>query len=212
MANPAASDDFAVKFSNWLSGLPGDAESFLDESVTMAQPIQWATLTPREKVVASGVATALRALIGGKALSCIRRHLEKLNGFEVWRLLYREYEPDTATRKVGLLERVMDDQPAPGMDFGDWFLRWLDLVGECEKARGCMIDDAIKVAVMLKRSPKELRDHLVLESPQLANVEFKFPVMRELIQHWCLSRRVFFRQKSTIKVAAGSVLLREIQM
>ena len=82
----------------------------------------------------------------------------------MWRLLYREYKPDTATRKVGLLERVMDDQPAPGMDFGDWFLRWLDLVGECEKARGRMIDDDIKVAVMLKRSSKELRDHLVLES------------------------------------------------
>ena len=110
----------------------------------MAQPIQWATLTPREKVVARGVATALRALIGGKALSCIRHHPEKLNGFEMWRLLYREYKPDTATRKVGLLERVMDDQPAPGMDFGDWFLRWLDLVGECEKARGRMIDDDMK--------------------------------------------------------------------
>ena len=127
------------------------------------------------------------------------------------RLLYTEYKPDIPTSKVGLLERVMDDQPAPGMDFEDWFLRWLDLVGECEKARGRMIDDDIKVAVMLKRSPKELRDHLVLESPQLANVEFKFPVMRELIQHWCPSRRVFFPQKPPMEVAAGSVLLREIQ-
>ena len=163
---PSGFGDFAFKFSNWLSGLPGDAERFLEESVTMAQPIQWATLTPREKVVARGVATALRALIGGKALSCIRQHPEKLNGFEMWRLLYREYKPETATRKVGLLERVMDDQPAPGMDFGDWFFRWLDLVGECEKAHCRMIDDDIKVAVMLNRSPKELRDHLVLENPQ----------------------------------------------
>ena len=146
---PSSFDDFAFKFSNWLSGLPGDAERFLEESVTMAQQIQWATLTPREKVVARRVATALRAL------SCIR-HPEKLNGFEMWRLRYREYKPDTATRKVGLLERVMDDQPAPGMDFGDWFLRWLDLFGECEKARGRMIDDDINVAVMLKRSPRSL--------------------------------------------------------
>ena len=66
----------------------------------------------------------------------------------------------------------MDDQPAPRVDNSVWFLRWLDLVGECEQARGRMIDDD-KVAVMLKRSPKELRDHLVLESPQLANVEHK---------------------------------------
>ena len=156
-----------------------------------------------------GQGRALRALIGGKALSCIRHHPEKLNGFEMWRLLYREYKPDTATRKVGLLERVMDDQPAPGMDFGDWFLRWLDLVGECEKARGRMIDDDIKVAVMLKRSPKELGDHLVLESPQLAIVEFKFPVMRELIQHWCQSRRVFFPQNRQWKFAAVSTAARD---
>ena len=110
--------------------------------MTVAQPIQWVTLTAREKVVARGVATGL---IGGKALSCIRHHPEKLNGFEMWRLLYREYKPDTATRKVFLLERVTDDQPAPRMDFGDWFLRLLDLVGECEQACGRMIDDDISV-------------------------------------------------------------------
>ena len=113
----SGSDDFAFKFSNWLSGLPGDAESLLGESVTMAQPIQWATLSAREKVVARGVATALWGLIGGKALSCIRHHPERQNGFKMWRLLYREYKLDTATRQVGLLERVLDDQPAPGMDF-----------------------------------------------------------------------------------------------
>ena len=62
---------------------------------------------------------------------------------------------------------------------------------------------------MLKRSPKELRDHLVLESPQLENVEFKFPVMRELIQHWCQSRRVFFPQKQPMEVAAVSTAARE---
>ena len=76
----------------------------------------------------------------------------------MWRLLYREYKPDAATSKVGLLEKVMDDQPAPGMDFGDWFLRWLDLVGECEKARGRMIDDDIKgsqeISQRAQRSPR----------------------------------------------------------
>ena len=53
-------------------------------------------------------------------------------------------------------------------------------MNECEQARGRMIDDDMKMAVMFKRSPKEVGDHLVLESAQLENVEFKFPVMREL--------------------------------
>ena len=53
MANPAAlTISHSNKFSNWLSGLQGDAERFVVESVTIAQPIQWAMLTPREKVVA----------------------------------------------------------------------------------------------------------------------------------------------------------------
>ena len=116
------------------------------------------------------------------------------------RLLYEECNPYTATRKVGLLDRVIDDQPASGADFRDWFLRWLDLVAECEQNKH--LD--IKVSVMLKRSPKELRDHLVLESPQSANVENKLPVMRELIQHWWLSLRVVFPQKPPVEVAAVS--------
>ena len=65
-------DNFAFKFSNWLSGLPGDVEKFMEDSVNLGQPIVWATLAPREKIVARGVATPLRALVGGKALSCIR--------------------------------------------------------------------------------------------------------------------------------------------
>ena len=78
-------DDFALEFANWLSRLPGEAEGLLEDSVQMGRPIVWATLEPREKVVARGVATALRAAVGGKALSCIRHHLEKQNGFEMWR-------------------------------------------------------------------------------------------------------------------------------
>ena len=99
-----------------------------EESVNMGQPFVWATLAPREKIVARGVASALRALVGGKALSYIRHHPEIQNGFEMWRLfhkerlLHKEYIRDTATRKVGLLKRVLDDQPTLGVDFGDWFL------------------------------------------------------------------------------------------
>ena len=176
-------DYFAIKFANWLSGLPGDAERLLEESVHLGRPIVLATLEPREKVVARGEATALRALVGGKALRCIRHHPEKQNGFEMWGLLYKEPRLDTATSKVGLLERVMEDHPPQGGDFSDWFTRWLDLIGEYEQWRWRLVDDDIKVPVLLRRAPRELRDHPVLESPQLANVECKFPVMRELGKH-----------------------------
>ena len=69
---------------------------FLKQSVTMVQQIQWAA---REKVVAKGVASGIT---------------EKLNAFTMWRLLCRGQKSDTATRKVGLLERVVEDQDASG--------------------------------------------------------------------------------------------------
>ena len=104
--------------------------------------------------------------------------------FETRRLLHKEYRLDTATRKVGL-------SSSPRRRCRCWFVRWQDLIGECEQARGRLIGDDIKVAVLLERVPKDLRDHLVLESPQLANVNSNFPVMREFVQHWCRSRKTF---------------------
>ena len=101
----------------------------------------------------------------------------------------------TATRVVVLLVRVMEDHPPQAGDFRDWFMRWLD---ECEHARGRLIDDDIKVTVF-QRVPKKLRGHLLLESPQLAHVESKFPVMRELVQHWCHSRETFARLTSSVE-------------
>ena len=38
----------------------------------------------------------------------------------MWRLLYKEYKPDTATRKVGLLERAMEIS---------LLLEWISVIG-----------------------------------------------------------------------------------
>ena len=73
----------------------------------------------------------------------------------------REYRPNTASRKVSMLERVMEEAPASGESFGDWFFRWLEIVRACEEARQKMLDDDIKCAVVIKRAPKELKEHLV---------------------------------------------------
>ena len=64
-----------------------------------------------------------------------------------------------------------------------------------------MIDDDIKVAVMITSCWR-------VHSWQTWN-SFKFTVMRELLQHWCQSRRVFFPQKPPIEVAAVSTAARD---
>ena len=60
---PEGFDDFAFKFANWLSGFPGDAEWFLEESANMGQLIVWGSLEPRGK-----------SLVGGKTSGRPSRH------------------------------------------------------------------------------------------------------------------------------------------
>ena len=79
---------------------------------------------------------------------------------------------------------------------------WLDLVGEREQARGRMIDDDKKAAVMLKRSPKELRDHFCAREPTVGKCRKQVP--SDAIQHWCRSRRVFFLPRPPMEIAAAS--------
>ena len=77
------------------------------------------------------------------------------------------------------------------------------------KRVGRLIDDDIKVEVLPERVPEALSGHLVLESPQLANVESKFPVMRGLVQHWCRSRKTFAPLRSSAESAAVSTTASE---
>ena len=110
---------FAFKFANWLSGMPGNAEQLLDKAAIESEPILMERLDFKKRVMAKGVNQALRGLVEGKALDIAKSVEEKGNGFEAWRRLWAEYRPQTAGRKVSLVEAVMQDRPKEGEDFLD---------------------------------------------------------------------------------------------
>ena len=205
----ASFDDFMYKYQNWVGALPGGADQLLDSAVKLQMPIALSSMSEKEKVMARGIATGLRALVGGKALMIIRHLPERSNGFEMWRTLHREYRPETATRKFGMLERIMHDEPRANEEFGEWFHRWMDMVSETEKVREKPIDDDIKVAVVLRRAPKELKDHLVLESAAMQDTAAKFPKMRELVGNWFHTRKGLYgdsRTQGPAPMEIGSVI------
>ena len=181
-------DTFVFKFANWLAGLPGNTEELLDYASKHDQEIAWPSVGRRQKVVAQGVAQALKSMVDGKALDIVKSVPEKQNGFEMWRRLFAEYRPQSAGRKVCLLESVMDGRPKDGEDFSTWYYRWTELMRQTERARGKPIDDDIKCAVALRRAPLELRNHLVLQTSVIAD---RFAVMNEIITTWMIARRMF---------------------
>ena len=73
-------------------------------------PIAFADLTPKQKVIASGVMRMLKAFVGGRALNILKAlpEADMSNGFEAWRRLFQEYQPRAGGRAVSLLEAVLE--------------------------------------------------------------------------------------------------------
>ena len=193
-------DTFAFRFANWLSSLPGEVEALLDEASTRKNPLIMANLSPRLQTMSRGVHQALSSMVDGKALDIVKSVADRGNGFERWRRLWAEYRPHTAGRKVSLLEAVMEDVPRTGEDFSTWYHRWQELIRQTEVARGTLIDDDIKCAVALRRAPRDLRDHLVLQTAVVAD---RFSLMNEIILTWLVARRQFASPSHPVAHSSG---------
>ena len=157
-------NQFSEKFVNWIGGLPGDVELLLEGAAKEPQMVSLAKLSPRQRVMANGIMRALKALIEGKAMDIVNCVAERTNGFEAWRLLHVEYKLRLAGRMLVSIEEVMESCPKPGQDFSEWWYSFLQLIEGCERTRQKPLDDDIKCAVALKRSPQALRDHLILST------------------------------------------------
>ena len=69
---PTSFDNFAHKFANWLSSLPGEPEALLDEAATRKAPMVLANLDAKKQIMARGAHQALRSLVDSKALAIVR--------------------------------------------------------------------------------------------------------------------------------------------
>eukprot|EP00971_Amphidinium_carterae_P237160 4707058-Amphidinium_carterae.1 len=97
----------------------------------------------------------------GKA-AVIIKPCEKQNGFRAWSMLKQEYEGSTATRFQGMLTALMtpnwlEEMRKSGKDFGAVFQIWETQVAVYELQRGRPLDPDVKVAVVMRHSPEDVR-------------------------------------------------------
>ena len=87
------------------------------------------------------------------------------SGFEVWRQLVAESAPKTAGRRFAMLQAVLQlgigDTPDPAK-FEEAWKAWEHQVDVCEKPATSKLDDDVKISVVLREAPTELRDNLLL--------------------------------------------------
>ena len=103
--------------------------------------------------------TLLIHLCEGRALAIVRGAPDH-NGLEEWRLLHEWYHPKTRSRGLVLLNEVL------GWDFGtkEQFLQrmkdWENATLEYNRTASAPLQEEVLVAVLISRSPKEVRTYL----------------------------------------------------
>ena len=92
------------------------------------------------RIFARQMKTLLIHLCEGRALAIVRGDPDH-NGLEAWRLLHEWYQPKTRSRGLALLNEIL------GWDFGT-------------KEQCAPLQEEVLVAVLISRSPKEVRTYL----------------------------------------------------
>ena len=104
----------------------------------------------------------LTSLFEGRLLQ-IAQAVEQRAGFEVWKQVLREMKPKLAHRRLAAIESLLDPDFG-GEDGGlyDRILAWEAQVRGYEELTGKTLDSELRAAVLVKRMPVELRQHLQL--------------------------------------------------
>ena len=171
-----------IRFTAWLAGVDDqfdfclraaenrgtDAIAFIDQNVKHLDRFLFIQLI---------------GLVQGEYLDLI---LEAPFGFEAWRKLCMEFEHLTAGRKLLAIEELLHP------DFGDeasWrscWLNWERAMERCAIQTGLHLPDDVKIAIVRRRAPDALRQHLQLTA---SSYEGRYPVFHDFVDAFWKARQ-----------------------
>ena len=152
--------DWRLMFGATAATLPDQASVWMhgalkqSSEITLDQPDQAAA-----RIFARQMYTLLVHLCEGRALAIVRGAPDH-NGLEAWKLLHEWYQPKTRSGGLALLNEIL------GWDFGtkDQFLQrmkdWENATLEYNRTASAPPQEEVLVAVLISRSPKEVRTYL----------------------------------------------------
>ena len=156
---------------------------------TRTEQITMNDLTPMQRIVAEGIYSYFADTCDGRALE-ITRSIGDGNGFEVYRQMLMEYKPKGVGRSTGLLTYLMEFERQESEELMDAILRFEKDAKEVGDARGRPVDDDIKLSIITKMCPKDVRKQVRWSGAYLRQ---EYSAVRSLIQdccgaHWEISR------------------------
>jgi hypothetical protein len=161
--------DWSLKFRSYMGSLlRGELGRWLehiDDNLETSAKI--AVLGEQSRAASTAMQGALIATCQGRALVIVQR-AGTGEGLEAWRELLSKYEPRSKQSKVMRLCEVLGFDFKQG-DLLDSLERFESAVAEYEKEAGKVVDDDIKIGVVIRGIDKgSLREHLLLHSERAA--------------------------------------------
>lgn len=183
--------DFRYRFKVSMSLLL--LRDTLDVAANSLEPIDFVSLNDEAKHKTTVLHAILVQQVDGKALSIIKL-IREPNGLEMWRLLCKEYEPDSRIRESRMLVGVLSPSFSNTLDkFSTEMLDWQYKVQRYEAASKKPLDDQIKIATIIGHAPECLQPFLTFQNTDWQTFDdLKHHIMRYI------SRQIKFDSQGRI--------------
>lgn len=119
----------------------------------------------------------------GKGRTIVRARKDQ-HGLLAWRDLCKEFDPKTATQNLGSLGALMEYDFGELWEIGEKLLTFETAIEKYEKNADEIVTDSFKKAVLQKKSPKELKDHVSLNADNLDT----YHKIKQMIENYLLAQ------------------------
>ena len=112
------------------------------------------------------------------------------NGYEVWRLLCSDREPDSDSRKLALLNEIMEAKILEHVrvdEFETKLMYWEEVVTMYNGLGTTQVPDDIKRAILIRTAPTEVRTHLQVNAGTIRT----YQEMRDMIESFLRAKNVW---------------------
>ena len=154
---------FEFVFVNWFVCTYEEAETMLIQAAASVTPIPEVMGAPSTKS-SRALFLSLSQLCKGAALDIVKS-VGSRNGYETWRRLSAEYDPNRCQgNSLGMLQRLLKFDFGSTKQFHGLWIKWENEVEVFMRISGeTAFTDNLKIALVMAQAPQEIRTHLKVQ-------------------------------------------------
>jgi len=168
--------EWRFRFVAWLGLVDPNIPGWLEEAEHTAGKITADRVPAYTKKAGGFLFAALVSMTRGTPLQIVRG-ISSGNGWEAWRQVCSEMEPQLASRRLAQLTHVLEPSFGSEAQTLEKFLQWERELKEAETVCQSRLGEELKIAIVTQRVPEELRRHLQLNSATFGGSYERFRTM-----------------------------------